>query len=305
MARAKELRGLLTFLVTPTQPDGSIDADRLCGLADEQIVAGVDGLTLFGSTGAIGSFTEAERRFAAETLVRHVAGRVTVTIGTGAVTTAEAVRLSQHAEKVGADAVLVVPITYWLLTDEELRAHYRAIAGAIGISVMLYNNPRLTGVDITPPVVEQLAAVENIRAIKEAAPDLARISLLARKVSGRIRVFAGRDAVAYESLMIGAEDWASGLASLAPRHCVALYRLVRAGDVAAAGALWRQMAPFVEFVTGKGLVRTCHSGLELLGKTAGKPRPPIQPLNAADTRRLETLLAELAPPPAKLLQAAE
>jgi len=304
---ASELRGLLTFLVTPTKADGAIDGDRLCGLADEQIAAGVDGLTLFGSTGAIGSFTEAERRVAAETLVRHVAGRATVTIGTGAHTTAEAVRLSLHAEKVGADAVLVVPITYWLLTDDELLAHYRAIAGAIGITVMLYNNPRLTGVDLTPGVVGKLVETPNIRAIKEACPDMMRVSVLTRHLAGRMRVFAGRDGGAFEQLMTGAEDWGSGLACIVPRHCLAMYRLIRAGDIAAARALWKEMTPFVEFVTGKGLVRSCSTAFEILGKPVGKPRAPIQALNAADAKRLETLFAELAPPPAlaKLAQAAE
>lgn len=307
MATARELRGLLTFLVTPTTADGAIDADRLCGLADEQIAAGVDGLTLFGSTGAIGSFTEAERCFAAEALVRHVAGRATVTIGTGAVTTAEAVRLSRHAEKIGADAVLVVPITYWILTDDELLAHYRAIAGSIGITVMLYNNPRLTGVDLTPAVIGKLVETANIRAIKEACPDMMRVSVLTRHLAGRIRVFAGRDGGAFEQMMTGAEDWGSGLASIVPHHCLALYRLVRAGDIAAARALWLKMTPFTEFVTGKGLVRSCATAFEIMGKPVGKPRLPIQALDAADTKRLETLFAEMGAPPAprELARAAE
>ncbi len=299
MTKANEPRGLLTFLVTPTTADGSIDAVRLCSLADEQIAAGVDGLTLFGSTGAIGSFAEDERRAAAEALVRHVAGRVPVMIGTGAITTAEAMRLSQHAEATGADAILVVPITYWLLTDDELLAHYRAIAGSVRLPMMLYNNPRLTGVDLTPPVVAKLAAVDNIVAIKEACPDLMRVSVLSRQLAGRIRVFVGRDSTAFESLMIGAEDWASGLATMIPHHCVELYRLVRRSEIAAARDLWQRMTPFTDFVMAKGLVRACHSALELTGRPVGKPRPPILPLSAEDAQRLRQLRAELGDLPGR------
>jgi 4-hydroxy-tetrahydrodipicolinate synthase len=298
-ATVTEPRGLLTFVLTPTKADGAIDGERLCRLADEQIAAGVNGLTLFGSTGAIGSFAEPERKEAAEILVRHVKGRVPVMVGTGAITTAEAVRLSQHAEAVGADSILVVPITYWLLNDAELLAHYKTIAGAVRLPMMLYNNPRLTGVDITPDVVGQLAAVENIVAIKEACPDLMRLSVLCRQLKGRIRVFAGRDSSAFESLMIGAQDWASGLTSIVPEHCVALYRLVRAGEIEAARALWLRMTPFVDFVMGKGLVRACHTAFEIMGKPAGTPRPPIQALGAEDAKRLETLMASLGDPPAR------
>jgi len=289
----KTITGVVSFLLTPTTADGSIDGARLCSLADEQIAAGVDGLTLFGSTGAIGSFAEDERRMAAEVLVRHVAGRVPVMVGTGAITTAEAVRLSQHAEQVGADAVLVVPITYWLLNDEELLTHYRAIAGAVRLPLMLYNNPRLSGVDIQPHVVAQLVETPNIFGIKEASPDLLRVSILAQMLPGRLRIFAGRDAAAFEMLMIGAEGWTSGLANITPRHCVELFRLVRAGDIDAARALWYRLAPIATFTRDKGLVRASHTAFEIMGRPVGKPRPPIGMLSREDAKKLETLMTEL------------
>ncbi|TXL78783.1 dihydrodipicolinate synthase family protein [Vineibacter terrae] len=299
----KDMNGVVSFLLTPTTADGSIDGERLCRLADEQIAAGIDGLTLFGSTGAIGSFTEDERRGAAEVLVRHVAGRVPVMIGTGAMTTAEAVRLSRHAEQAGADAVLVVPITYWLLTDEELLAHYRAIAGAIGLPLMLYNNPRLSGVDLQPHVVAQLVETPNIGAIKEAAPDLMRVSILAQMLPGRLRIFAGRDAAAFEMLMLGAEGWTSGLANITPRHCVELFRLVRGGEIDAARALWHRLSPIATFTRDKGLVRACHTACEIMGRPAGRPRPPIGVLSSEDARRLEALmtaLGDVVPAPRKV-----
>lgn len=307
MNKRPTVHGLTSFVLTPTTSAGSIDCDRLCGLADEQIAAGVNGVALFGSTGAVGSFAEEERRHAAQALVHHVAGRVPVMIGTGAITTAEAIRLSRHADEIGADAILVVPITYWLLTDDEILAHYRAIAGSVRLPLMLYNNPRLTGVDLTPPIVEKLAGIENITAIKESCPDLMRTAALSRQLGDRIDIFAGRDSAALEALQVGAKHWASGLATIVPHHCVALYRHVQSGDIAAARALWRRMAPFADFVMTKGLVRACHTMLEVMGRPAGQPPAPIQRLSAADAQRMEQLAIELGEPsaPSARVEAAE
>lgn len=289
----RECKGLFTFLATPTRHDGSIDLARLNEIADDQIAAGVDGVTLFGSTGGIGLFAEEERKEAAASLVEHVAGRVPVMVGTGAMTTAEAIRLSHHAQQVGADIVLVVPITYWLLNEDEIIGHYSAIASEVTLPVMLYNNPRLTGVDIVPAVVARLAQIPNIVAIKEAAPDLLRVAVLRRTVRGSMRVFAGRDVIAFEAMMLGARDWASGITNIVPEYCVKLYRLISLDKRDEACALWRAMLPLVSFAMEKGLVRACHTSFEIGGRPIGAPRSPLRPLSAEDARTLGILISEL------------
>ena len=129
MATNKTLRGVFSFSVTPTTDDGGrIDHDRLRQFLDFQIEQGVHGIAVFGSTGSNGSFSEEEKRETMKVAVKHVNGRVTLIFGTGAITTAEAVRQSKFAEEAGADGLLVVPITYWPLAENEVYEHYEAIA---------------------------------------------------------------------------------------------------------------------------------------------------------------------------------
>jgi 4-hydroxy-tetrahydrodipicolinate synthase len=123
-----------------------------------------------------------------------------------------------------------------------------------------------------------------------------RTAALSRHLGDRIDIFAGRDSAALEALLVGAKHWASGLATIVPHLCVALYRYVQSGDIAAARALWRRMAPFADFVMTKGLVRACHTMLEVMGRPAGQPPAPIQRLSAADAQRMEQLAIELGEP---------
>jgi 4-hydroxy-tetrahydrodipicolinate synthase len=294
MNRTREIKGLIAFSVTPLRADESVDEDRFCSHVDELIAAGVDGIALFGSTGSIGSFTEAERRRVAEVVTRHVNGRVAVAIGTGAMTTAEAVRLSEHAERVGADAALIAPITYWPLGEAELALHYGTIARAITIPIFLYNSPVLTGVDMTPGVIARLSEDGRVKYLKESARDLLRIPQIARATEGRLRIFGGREDSALEAMQIGADGWASGAINLIPRLCKRLFdRAHGARDLAGARTIQRAIAPLMDLLMDKGHVSGCHAGLEILGKSVGAPRRPILPFSGDDRARLEALLRGL------------
>ena len=160
-------------MVTPTKQDGdAIDEDALRRFLDFQIQSGVAGITVFGSTGGIGSFAEDERRQVIETAAKHINGRVSLVAGTGSIQTAESVRLSKFAADVGADGILVVPITYWPLTDNELYGHFEAITHAVSIPVGIYNNPWTTGVDMKPALIARIAEIDNIAFVKESSGDM-------------------------------------------------------------------------------------------------------------------------------------
>ncbi|WP_394836586.1 dihydrodipicolinate synthase family protein [Pendulispora rubella] len=286
--------GLVAFSVTPTRPDESIDEDRLCAHIDTLIAAGVDGIAIFGSTGSIGSFSEAERRRVAEVTTKHVGRRVPVAIGTGAMTTAEAVRLSEHAEKVGADALLVVPITYWPLNEAELCAHYRAIASATQLPIFAYNSPVLTGVDMTPNIIVRLWQDGRVKYLKESARDLLRIPQVKEATEGRLRIFGGRDDSIVEALRLGADGWTSGAANIVPRACRRLFNFANdSQNEFAAHILQRRLAPLMSFLMDKGHVSVCHTALEILGRPIGTPRRPILPLAGEDRIHLEGILRSL------------
>jgi dihydrodipicolinate synthase/N-acetylneuraminate lyase len=182
---ATKFRGVFAFLVTPTKSGGeAIDLDRLCRFIDFQIEAGVDGITIFGSTGGIGSFTEDERRQVIGAAAKQVDGRVPLVAGTGAMQTSEAVRLSKFAEDVGADAVLIVPITYWPLTEDEVIGHFEAIAAATSLPIGLYNNPWTTGVDVAPAAIARIAEIDSVGFVKESSGDMTRVPAIKKLTGG-------------------------------------------------------------------------------------------------------------------------
>jgi 4-hydroxy-tetrahydrodipicolinate synthase len=294
MARPNSFRGVFSFSVTPTKDDGAaIDEKRLREFLDFQIVEGVHGIALFGSTGSNGSFSEEEKRQTMKVAVDHVRGRVPLIFGTGAMTTAEAVRQARDAEAAGADGILVVPITYWPLTENEVYEHYRAIAVATQLPITVYNNPWTTGVDIKPPLLARLAELDNIRAVKESSGDLTRISQIRRLTKGRMTIFAGWESVTLQAFMAGCEGWFSGMTNIMPRECVTLFELaVEKTDAVGAREHFDRIFPLCDFMCQKSHVRVAHTALELLGRPMGPPRRPLRMLEAADRAELERLLRE-------------
>jgi 4-hydroxy-tetrahydrodipicolinate synthase len=290
----RKFRGVYAFNATPMKDDGeAIDEDRLRELADYQIDRGVHGIVVFGSTGANGSFTSEERLSAAKAAVKHVNGRVPVLCGVGSMTTAETVSLAKAVEDAGVDGVLVVPITYWPLTDNEVYEHYERVASAVKIPVFLYNNPGTTGIDIKPPLVARLAEIDNIRYIKESSSDLTRITAIRRLTNDTVTVFSGWESLTLQSLLAGADGWFSGMTNLCPRESVRLFDLaVEKKDVAKARELFDRIFPLCEFMCAKSHVRVAHAALPLLGIPVGPPRRPLRELGAEDKAELERLMRE-------------
>lgn len=288
------LSGTFLFSVTPTRANGDLDLPALGRLLDHAIAQGVHGVTVFGSTGMIGSFTEDERRTVIRFAVDHVAGRVPVMAGTGAITTAEAVRLSRFSQDVRADALLVVPITYWIPSDDELFGHYRAIAESVTLPVVAYNSPRLTVVDMSSAFIARLSSIENIWRMKESSPDLARIPAAKRLSGGRMRVATGRDSNALDAFLLGADAWYAGISNVIPGYASQLYELACVKrDMEAAAALFARIQPVCAFAMEKGLVRVAYTGLDLQGLPVGVPRAPVGMLAGPDRDRLAVLLREL------------
>ena len=287
-----DFTGVHIFSVTPTETDGALAPGKLAPHIDRALDAGIASITVFGSTGAIGSFSESERRELAEAAVGHTAGRAPVIVGTGAMTTAESVRLSIHARDIGADAILVVPITYWPLTEKELTEHYRTIAEAADLPMILYNNPRTTGVDMSPAFLASLCEITQVVAVKESAPDVSRIAELVRLTTGRIPVLTGRDPQILDALLVGASGWFSGGANFMPYCCVELFQLMKAGKVNEARVLFTRIQPLVSFALAKGGIRCSHTALDLQNHGMGAPRKPLQALETLDREQLRELMVE-------------
>jgi 4-hydroxy-tetrahydrodipicolinate synthase len=288
---AEKFRGLFVFAVTPTTDDGEkVDEARLRKLIDTQIAAGVDGITVFGSTGANGSFTEEERKRVIAIAVEHVDRRVPVITGTGSMTTSETIRLSKFAASKGVDGVLVVPITYWPLKENEVDEHYTAIARAIDVPLGIYNNPTTTGTDIKPDQIARLARIENVAFVKESSGLVERIVQIHLATENSITVVNGKDSAMLEAASVGVDGWYSGGCNLMPAECVKLFALA-SRDVHAAREEFLRLYPVFAMQSQKSTLRVVQTGLDIIGQSVGAPRRPLRYLGPADREALKQVLA--------------
>ncbi len=291
-------RGTYTVLVTPFTADAArVDHAALARLVDFQIAQGIHGLVALGSTGEFLSLTREERTAVIQTVVQQTAGRVPVLIGTGAEWTREAIAYTREAEALGADGVMVIPPYYAVPTDDEIFAHYRAIAEATGLPVMLYNNPATANVDLTPPLIARLSAIDNIRYVKESTLDVTRVRDIIALCGERMVVFAG--VLGYESIWLGAEGWVAVCSNVIPRLSAALFEAADHGDRQTALALYRRIAPLLPFVGGPRYVSGTKAALALAGMDMGPPRPPRLPLPVDQPPALGAVLAGLGLTPAR------
>lgn len=290
---AKKFRGTYTVLITPFDAQGrTVDLKALKDLVDWQIAEGIHGLIPLGSTGEFLSLSDEELEAVAETVIKSAAGRVPVLIGTGAESTDEAIRLSKRAERLGADGVMIIPPFYSTPTEDELFEHYRRIGEAIGIPIMVYNNPATANVDLRPDTIKRLSAIDNVRYVKESTLEVTRVRDIIDLCGAKVTVFAG--ILGYESFWLGAEGWVAVCSNLLPKESALLFELVtNRCDQPKALALYKRILPIVRWVGGQRYVSATKAGFAMMGRPVGPPRPPRLPLPATEAALLRRDLAAL------------
>ena len=238
--------GIIPPVSTIFNTDGNLDEKGMATVIDFLIDAHVDGLFFLGSGGEFSQMSVELRKEVAEFTTKYVAGRVPVLIGTGSSNTKEVVSLSQHAEKVGADGVVVINPYYWTLTEENLFAHYTEIAESIELPILLYNFPTLTGQDLPPEFVLRLVEKhENIVGIKETIDSIAHIENMISTVKSRYPdfiVFAGFDNHLFNTLTLGGDGAICASVNFAPEIAVGLYKAFRENDLETAVQFHRKIS---------------------------------------------------------------
>ncbi len=233
-------RGVCASTLTPFGPDGRPDLGRIGPHIDWIIADGAHGISPLGSSGEFAALEADDRRAVLEAALAANAGRLPVVAGTAHCTTAGAVELSRHAERAGADALLVVPPYYMAPTPRQVMAHYRRIAEAVSIPIVLYHNIPLTAVDLRTEHLVRLFEEGAIGGVKMSNPEPDRICELLQATGGRLFVYAGIDTVAFEGLCHGAHGWISGIPSIVPGFARRVYEaLAERSDLPARGALGR------------------------------------------------------------------
>lgn len=278
----KTFAGTYTVLITPfTETGDAVDDDALRALVNWQIEQGIHGLIPLGSTGEFLSMSNDEKTQTAEAVIRQAAGRVPVLIGTGAEDTREVVRLSREAEALGADGVMIIPPYYSTPTQDECFHHYKTVADAIGLPIMVYNNPATANLDITPPLVARLATIDNVSYIKESTLEVTRVRDIIRLCGDSMTVFGG--ILGFESFVEGAEGWVAVGSNAMPKAFAELYTLtVEQSDIPAARDHYLSILSVIEFVAGHRYVAGSKALLNEMGLAVGQPRPPRLPLPAEE-----------------------
>ena len=225
------LQGSLVAIVTPMQADGSLDFPRLKALIDWHVDSGTAGIVIVGTTGESPTVNVEEHAALIKATVEYCAGRVPVIAGTGANSTAEAIELSQYAHSVGADYSLSVVPYYNKPTQEGLYQHFKAVAEAVELPLILYNVPGRTVADLSNDTALRLAAVPNIVGIKDATADLYRATDLFQRAPKGFACYTGDDGTAAAFMLLGGDGVISVTANVAPEAMARLCRAGLAGDV--------------------------------------------------------------------------
>lgn len=288
-------QGIYTALITPFK-NGEVDEKAFQAFVDWQIGEGVHGLVPCGTTGESPTLSYEEHLRVIELCVEAAAGRVPVMAGTGANSTAEAIMLTQKAEKLGADAALVVVPYYNKPTPEGLFQHFRAVHDATSLPIVLYNVPGRSGINMGDDVIARLAALPRIIGIKDATGDLARPYTLAEtlgKDADSFVQFSGEDMTAVAFNVSGGKGCISVSSNIAPKRCAEVQRLCLSGDYTKAHALQRTLATLHSIMfceTSPGPVKAAAA---LLGKCSHELRLPLVPISVEGQARIREVLVNL------------
>jgi 4-hydroxy-tetrahydrodipicolinate synthase len=274
-----QIEGIIPPVATPMRPDEELDLPRLRWFIDRLTNGGVHGIFVLGTNSEFYALDEREKQAVVATTVEHVNKRVPVYAGTGAETTREVVRLTQMAEREGADGVSVITPYFISPTQQEIYDHYRCIAEHTRLPVLLYNNPATCGgVKIDVDTVARLAQIPNIAGMKDSSGDLQNTNEVIRAVPETFSVMMGRDTLIFPALMFGARGAVPATGNIAPALLAEIYNAFRRGDLEASKAAQLRLNPLrlaLGLCTAPGAVK---AALEVLGESIGPCRSPVSGL---------------------------
>lgn len=267
--------GVYTAIVTPFDDRQELDVPRLKEHVDWLIQEGVEGIVPTGSVGEYASLFPAERATVVEAVVDAAAGRVPVVVGTAAPSTRMAVEWATHAKEAGAYGIMALPPINYKPSEAEVYAHYEALS-AVGLPIVVYNNPHDYPTDMKPAFLRKLSAIDNVAAVKEFSGDIRRVHDIRRLTD--LEIMVGVDDLSMEGGLLGATGWIAGLTNVLPSASVKMFKLAREGKWEEALPIYRKLLPLFHWDASPRLVQAIKYGLELAGRPMGNARPPRLPL---------------------------
>ncbi|NQY26579.1 MAG: dihydrodipicolinate synthase family protein [Piscirickettsiaceae bacterium] len=288
----KQLSGIIAYTVTPfTAESDTVDLAVLEKIIDDLIATGVNAIAALGSAGEGAYLDAAEWELVAQKTVDYVDSRVPVIIGISELTTKKAVKHAAFADKIGANAIMVSPFSYYRLSEDEIFDHYAAISAVVSIPIMIYNNPATCGVDMSPEfMLNMVEKIENATMIKESTGDIQRMRSLHRLSKGTVPFFNGCNYIALDAFNAGATGWCTVAPCLIGDLPKQLFESVKNGDNKKSKSLFKQQLPLLEFIVQGGLASTVKAGLNIKGIAAGYARLPLKPLTEDKKQQLKEIL---------------
>lgn len=262
-------------LVTPMKKDGTVDFDKLKALVEWHVKKGTDALIACGTTGEASTLDDEEHIAVIEAVVKQVAGRIPVIGGTGSNNTQHGIHLSKEAERVGADALLVVTPYYNKATKKSLITHYKAICESVSLPVILYSVASRTGMNLTPDLVAELKKIPNIKGIKEASGDISQIVEIARLVDEDFALYSGNDDQVVPILSVGGSGVISTIGNIAPEQASRLVHSFLDGDVKTACEIQLAQKPLIDVLFSEVNPVPVKAAVSLLGKCEMNYRLPL------------------------------
>jgi 4-hydroxy-tetrahydrodipicolinate synthase len=282
-------RGAMVAIVTPFKND-QVDEKSLRELIEFQIANGTDGIIPCGTTGESATLSHEEHDRVIQITIDTVKKRVPVIAGTGSNNTAEALRLTKHAYKAGADGTLIVCPYYNRPTPEGLYQHFKAIAESVPIPIILYNIPTRTGVNLMPQMIAKLSKIKNIVGVKEASGSIAQMSDVINLCDNDFAVLSGDDIFTLPLMAMGGAGVISTISNVVPADMAGLVDAFTAGDMTRAKALHHKMSPLIEALFIEVNPIPVKAALSLMGKIKYEYRLPLCKMTEANFEKLKKVM---------------
>jgi 4-hydroxy-tetrahydrodipicolinate synthase len=283
-------RGVFPAATTQFLPDQSIDVRATLAHLDAMISGGIHGLVMLGTVGENCSLEYSEKLELLKAVTAHVKGRVPVLSGVAECTTALACRFARDACRAGVDGLMVLPAMVYKSDAREAMAHFRSVAAASELPIMIYNNPVSYQVDITPEMLAELDNEPNFVAVKESSENVRRITDIRNVCGDRYILFCGVDDLVLESLLLGAEGWISGLVNAFPAENRLLWDLAATGRWAEALKVYRWYTPLLHLDTHVKLVQYIKLAVQECGLGSERVRPPRLTLVGEEREQIQAII---------------
>lgn len=290
MAKTIGWEGVFPAVTTQFKPNFELDIDATAKVIEALIRDGVSGLVVCGTVGENTSLTRSEKIAVMETAKAVARGRVPVIAGIAEFTTAFASEVAKEAARVGVDGVMVMPALVYSSKPHETAEHFRGVAKATDLPIMVYNNPPIYKNDVTPSILASLADCDTIVCFKDSSGDTRRFTDVRNMVGDRFVIFAGLDDVVVESVMLGAQGWVSGMSNAFPQEGETLFRLAKAGRFEEAQPLYDWFMPLLHLDSRPDLVQCIKLCESIMGRGSALTRPPRLPLRAEERAEVEAIM---------------